>query len=173
MTTMMSINEWLHKQPSSFINLTSGRVGFWFSVALAWTYKGRNIYMWQTCTCTHAPCAKWTERRRLAEAGEMGPPLPAGSRTITYPLTLWPTPTQFKYINTFRETNPPSARLLTFPKCSEVNSLNRHNKRVQLAVVSPQLKNRIFGRIASFSTRSGGGGEQKDEGFYCSSSKSL
>lgn len=54
------------------------------------------------------------------------------------------------------DTNSPSAWLLTFLRCSEVNSLNRLNRPLQSAVVNPQLKNRVFGRISSFSTHGGG-----------------
>lgn len=56
-----------------------------------------------------------------------------------------------------RDTNSLSTWLLTFLRCSEVNSLNRLNKPVQLAVVNLQLKNMIFGRIASFSHIAAGG----------------
>lgn len=163
MNTMMSINRWLHKHTSSLIMLKSGSVLDLHCIRYCERRKeDRNIHVWQMSACTHAPvrrmsapCAIWTERRCVAEAGEKCPMLPGGSWTITHPLTRWPTPTQFKSANTFTETQ--TTWLLTFLRCSEVNSLNCLNKPVQLAVVNLQLKNMIFGRIASFSHIAAGG----------------
>lgn len=166
MATMMSMNRWLHQQPSRWTMLKSGSAGSWSAPrSCELTKDGGKVHTWLMCACTHfperkmfAPRATWTERRRVAEAGENCPLLPGGSRTITHPDMLTHSHSVQKRKRIQGDTNSPGTWPLTLLRCSEVNSLSCLNKPLQLAVVNPQLKNRNFASIASFSTHRGGVG---------------
>lgn len=109
-----------------------------------WTYEERQIFTWQMCACTWEKMCCWGGRK-----------VPTASRKLSNhhsssdTLTLSHSVQKWRHIH--GDTNSLSAWLLTSLRWSEVNSLNRLNKPVQLAVVNPQLKNRIFAKIASFS----------------------
>lgn len=133
------------------------RCRFLICAAFMWTYEGRRKCSHVADVSKHAfsreedVCSACHMRRRVAEAGENCPPLPGGSRTISQPDTLTHSHSVQKRKHIQGDTNSPGTWPLTFLRCSEVNSLNCLNKALQLAVVNPQLKNRIFASIVSFS----------------------
>lgn len=141
---------------------------FLIGAAFMWTYEGRQKYSDRCDRCVQERTLQW-ERCLLRVPHEQRidvllrrEKVPATSRRLlnhhSSSDTLTHSHSVQKPKHIHRDTNSPSTRLLTFLRCSEVNSLNRLIKPVQSAVVNPQLKNRIFGRIASFSHIEVGGG---------------
>lgn len=147
----------------------------WKVAALVLELRCVNVNLWRMMkyshvadVCMHAFSREkdvcYTKREKMCcWGGENCPLLPGGSRTITHPDTLTHSHSVQKRKHIQGDTNSPGTWLLTFLRCSEVNSLSHLNKPLQLAVVNPQLKNRIYGSIASFShTDAVGGGRERE-----------